>query len=639
MKDVDSYLGGRPTAERSAVRFLVFALVVVLGAGLLVARLFALQVASGVRYPAFAGANRSVVEAIPSPRGVVYDRNGVELVTNVPMPTVKIRPADLPEDRRPAVVATLASLLGMDPTAINIAIDSNTGSRFDLVRIASDVDAATADFIAEARDDLPGVEVDVESRRNYTTGSLLAQILGYTAPITPEELPDLVDHGYLPDDLIGVTGVESSYETELRGAYGIQTVQRDDTGRTVSVLRTDREPVAGDSLQLTIDVHEQELAQQALQWGMETAGLHRGVIIVMNPQTGEVLAMVSLPTYDDNLFSRGISNADFQSLATNPDKPLTNHAIAEQYAPGSTFKLVTGSGGLADGKITVGQKLQTAAFLSIGTAKYHDWNGRGFGLCDLICGFSHSSDTYFYQVAAKLGIDRLAYWANQFGFGQRSGIDLPGEVPGIIPSNQWKMDHIGEPIFPGEVYLSGIGQSYDAVTPLQLLNAYCALANGGTLYKPRIVRDLLGPDGNVVQAFAPEAINTLPIEADTLKTMRRAARTVVTSRHTYNLADLPIVVSGKTGTAEFGTKNAKGEFPTHSWFVGFVPKDPYVKASDPGGYKAAQGTDSELAVLVLAFDAATKGNAATEMVKYYLQLHYGIEKDYRRNDLLNRVIN
>jgi penicillin-binding protein 2 len=162
-------------------------------------------------------------------------------------------------------VATLASLLGLDPTAINIAIDSNTGSRFDLVRIASDVDAATADFIAEARDDLPGVEVDVESRRNYSTGSLLAQILGYTAPITPEELPDLVDHGYLPDDLIGRTGVESTYETELRGAYGIQTVQRDDTGRTVSVLRTDREPVAGDSLELTIDLHEQELAQQALQ--------------------------------------------------------------------------------------------------------------------------------------------------------------------------------------------------------------------------------------------------------------------------------------------------------------------------------------------------------------------------------------
>jgi len=639
MKNVDTYLGGRPTPERSAMRFVVFALVVVLGAGVLTARLLALQVTSGVRYPTLAGANRSVVEAIPSPRGVVYDRNGVELVTNVPMHTVKIRPADLPEDRRPAVVATLASLLGMDPTAINIAIDSNTGSRFDLVQIASDVDASTADFIAEARDDLPGVEVDVESRRDYTTGPLLAQILGYTAPITPEALPDLVDQGYLPDDLIGVTGVESSYETELRGAYGIQTVQRDDTGRNVSVLRTDREPVAGDSLELTIDVHEQELAQQALQWGMEAAGLRRGVIIVMNPQTGEVLAMVSLPTYDDNLFARGISNADFQALATNPDKPLTNHAIAEQYAPGSTFKLVTGSGGLADGKITPGQKLQTAAFLSIGTAKYHDWNLRGFGACDLICGFSHSSDTYFYQVAAKLGIDRLAYWANQFGFGQRSGIDLPGEVPGIIPSNRWKMDTIGEPIFPGEVYLSGIGQSYDAVTPLQLLNAYCALANGGTLYKPRIVRDLIGPDGNVVQPFVPEVLNTLPIEPGTLQTMRKAARTVVTIRHTYNLADLPIVVSGKTGTAEFGTKNAKGEFPTHSWFVGFVPKDPYVKANDPGGFKAAQGTDSDLAVLVLAFDAATKGNAATEMVKYYLQLHYGIEKDYRRNDLLNRVIN
>jgi penicillin-binding protein 2 len=636
---MNTYVDGRPISDRSILRFVAFAVVVVLVAGVLTFRLFALQVASAIRLPPIAPANHTVLEAIPSTRGVIYDRNGVELVTNVPTHTVKIRPANLPEERRAEVVATLAKLLGMDQTQINIAIDSNPGSRFDLVRVATDVDQATADLIAESSADLPGVEVEVESRRNYSTGPLLAQILGYTAPITAEEAPDLTEKGYLPDDLIGRAGVEASYEGQLRGDYGIRTVEEDDTGRVLSVLRTDREPVAGESVRLTIDVKEQQLAEQALEWGMEAAGLHRGVILVMNPQNGAILAMVSLPTYDDNLFARGISNADFQALATNPDKPLTNHAIAEQYAPGSTFKLVTGSGGLADGKITAGQKLQTAAYLEIGTAKYHDWNGRGFGLCDLMCGFSHSSDTYFYQVAARLGIDRLAYWANQYGFGARTGIDLPGEVPGIIPSNQWKMDHIGEPIYPGEVYLSGIGQSYDAVTPLQLLTAYSALANGGTVYRPRIVGDVLGADGSVVTPFQPEVVNTLPMDASLLQTMRKAARTVVTSRHTYNLADLPIVVSGKTGTAEFGTKNAKGEFPTHSWFVGFVPKDPTVKSSDPGGYKAAMGTDSELAVLALAFDAATKGNAATEIVKYYLQLHFGIEHDYRRLDLLDRVIN
>jgi penicillin-binding protein 2 len=346
--------------------------------------------------------------------------------------------------------------------------------------------------------------------------------------------------------------------------------------------------------------------------------------------------MVSLPTYDNNLFSGGISNADFKALLEDPDKPLINHAINAHYPPGSTYKLVAGTGALADGKITPSTRITTKGYLTLGSTRFYEWNRRGWGPCNLDCGFGHSSDTYFFQLAGMLGIDRLGYWANQYGFGERSGIDLPGEVRGIVPTNQWKLDTKGEPIYPGEVYQAGIGQGYDAVTPLQLANAYAALANGGKLYRPQVVREIVGPDGSVTRGFAPELIRTLDLDPSVLKEMREAARTTVLIRHTYNLVDMPIVVAGKSGTAEFGTRDRQGRLPFHSWFVAFVPKDPAVSSADPKGLKAVAREDAELVVVALAYDSRTKGNAATEIVKYFLQQHYGIEKDYRNFDLLER---
>ena len=356
--------------------------------------------------------------------------------------------------------------------------------------------------------------------------------------------------------------------------------------------------------------------------------MKRGVVIVMNPQTGEILALVTLPTYDNNQFARGISNADYAKLLNNPDKPLTNHAIQAHYPPGSTYKLVAGTGVLADKKITPTTKIRTRGYLTLGSTRFYDWNHRGFGACDIYCGFGHSSDTFFFQMAGKLGIDRLGYWAKQYGFGAPTGIDLPGEVSGIVPTNAWKQDALGAPIFPGETYQAGIGQGYDVVTPIQLINAYAALANGGTLYQPQIVRDIVGPDGTVVRPFQQKILHKMKVPANVLMVMRNAARNTVLLRHTYNLVDLPIKVAGKSGTAEFGTRDAKGRLPFHSWFVGFVPKDP--------AHGSFNATDSQLVVLAFAYDSRTKGNVATEIVKYYLQLHFGIKKDYRLPNLLKR---
>src|SRR5258705_6304118 len=227
-----------------------------------------------------------------------------------------------------------------------------------------------------------------------------------------------------------------------------------------------------------------------------------------------------------------------------------------------------------------------------------------------------------------LGIDRLAYWAKDYGFGAKTGIDLPGEVGGIVPSNDWKPQNLGERIFPGEVYQAGDGQGYDVVTPIQLINAYAALANGGKLYQPQLVREVVGPDGTIVRPFAPILLHKLHAPKSVLKTMRLAARSVVTLRHTYNLVDLPIVVAGKSGTAEFGTRDKQGRLPFHSWFVGFTPKDPPKRPGAPDGLIAIAKGDSQLVVLAFAYDSRTKGNVGTEIVKYYLQLHYGIKHDY-----------
>jgi penicillin-binding protein 2 len=630
------YLDRRATPVRPGSRFVVFGIAMILAIGGLTTRLFYLQVVSGGQFAALSQGNREVDQAIPSTRGLIFDRQGRPLVTNVKTFAVKIRPVDLPEERRDEVVARLAALLSLNVADINAEIDANPGSRFDLVRIASDVPDATARLIAENGGDLPGVEVAIETRRQYPQGALVSQILGYTGPVAPDQLEDLKKQGYLPDDLIGRTGLEAYYESELRGTYGSETVERDATGRKLQVLETTREPAAGNTLDLTIDVKEQQYAQKALQWGMQAAGLKRGVVIVMNPQTGEVLAMVSLPTYDDNAFARGISAKAYGKLLNDKNKPLLNHAIQAHYPPGSTYKLVTGSGALADDKISATTRVTTRAFLQLGQSRFWEWNHRGWGAIDIHLGFAHSSDTFFFQLAGMLGIDRLAHWAHEYGFGAKTGIDLPGEVPGIVPSNTWKQNAIGEPIYPGETYQAGIGQGYDVVTPIQLINAYAALANGGKLFQPQVVRQIVAPDGTVVRPFQPKLIRRIDVPRSDLRTMREAARNVELVRHTYNLVDLPIVTAGKSGTAEFGVRDSKGRLPFHSWFVAFVPKNPNKTATDPDGMKAIAREDAQLVVLAFAYDSRTKGNVATEIVKYYLQLHFQIKKDFRNFSLLQR---
>jgi penicillin-binding protein 2 len=626
----DIMLGRKPPPRaRLGFRFAVFGLVIVLVIGLLTTRLFYLQVVQGGYYAGLSQENQHALIPLRSARGLVYDRAGRQLAINIPSYVVKLRPADLPFAERDAVVNRLSTLLQIPASDILQSIDRYANQSFDLVRLASDVPSDVARIIVEESTGLPGVQVSVEERREYEYGPLVSHVMGYTGAVSADELAELNGDGdYLNDDQIGKTGVEATFEDVLRGTYGEQEVEQDALGRVLRTVAVTQQPQAGDSLELTIDVEIQRQAEEALAWATKIVDLQRGVVIVMNPQTGEILAMVSNPTYDDNDFATGISNDEYQALINDPNRPLVNFGISEQYPPGSTYKLVTGSGALEDGVITPTTLVETAGYLEIGSYKYYDWNRTGFGPLDIYGGFAQSSDTFFYQMAGDLGIDRLGYWANQWGYGQRTGIDLPAEARGIVPTNDWKENLFNQPIYPGEVYQAGIGQGYDAATPLQVLNSYNALANGGSLLKPQIVRRVLAPDGTVIQDFQPELIHKVDVDPNTLLTMRLAAREVVTSRHTFNLVDLPLVVSGKTGTAEFGVRDSQGRLPYHTWFAAFVPKFTDTQPGDPAA------TDSELAILAFAYDSNTKGNAAVEIVKYFLQQHYNLGVDLTRPDLL-----
>ncbi|HJX67164.1 MAG TPA: penicillin-binding protein 2 [Candidatus Limnocylindrales bacterium] len=631
----------RPVELRNIYRFGAFVLAVAVGVTSLSARMFYLQVVRGQQADQGANVALTATQNVPSTRGLIYDASGAPLVKNVVTYSVTVTPIDLNLSQKPLVAERLGSLLSTNPVDIETRIDSASGSLYDPVKIADNVPVEVARFIEENSDSLPGVKVVVIQHRQYVTGPLFSEILGYTGQITQAQYDSLKSQGYSNSDVVGQNGLEASYEQLLRGTYGDESVALDDSGKAIPGLVTGHKPpIPGESLTLTIDTHEQEIAQKALQWGLNGSGVPiatRGVIIVENPQNGNILAMVSLPSYDDQKFADGISATDFQKLLADPSQPLLNKAIADQYAPGSTFKLVTGTAGLQDdpqcsfagdkvrdgfdycsGTFNASTTLLSQPYIQIGDFKFWEWDKQGWGPLNITQGVAYSSDTFFYQLAQMVGLDRLTFWATQYGFGAPTGIDLPFEASGIVPTNDWKEKNTGLPMYTGEILQAGIGQGYDAATPLQLLNAYCALANGGNLWQPHVVESTTDSTGNITP-IQPKLLNKLPASQETLQQMRLATRAVVTTRHTYNLVDLPIKVAGKTGTAEFGVNDKYGRLPYHEWFVGYVPGDPY-----NGDFTKP---DSQLAVMAFIYGADTWGNVATEVVKYYLMMHFGLKGD------------
>jgi penicillin-binding protein 2 len=629
-------LDATPSARPSRARFIAAGMMAVTLFGVLAGRLFQLQIVDGARYVAQAVAARTVEMPIRAPRGLIFDREGRPIAVNIPSWTLYARPADLPAagGARNAVLARAAHLSGVPLSTLLQRLGAFQGSPFDLVPIGTDVGREAALLVAEEAGRLPGISVAAEPRREYLDetgardGELLAHLLGYTGPVSRAELADLSAAGYLRDDVIGRDGVEASYESELRGTYGSELLERDASGRAVKVLERLSDPVPGTNLMLTVDSRIQRIATETLKWGLEAAGVAQGVTIVMNPQTGEILAMVSLPTYDNDKFAAGISAADYAAYLDDPTKPLRNHAISDIYPPGSTFKLVTGLAALEEGVTTVSQRWPTYGCYQIPDAPagqcLFDWNHRGFGPLSIVDAYAKSSDTFFYQMAVGLGVDRLGGWAEELGFGAKSGIRLPTEAAGTVISKAWAQAQGRPDVFTGELAQAGIGQNAIAVTPLQLLNAYAAVANGGHLMRPMIVRGETDAEGNLIRAYAPEVIRDLAASPADLETMRIGAREVITTGHATNIGQLrvPGALSGKTGTAEFGTPTSQGVLPFHSWFVAYLPS-------------VAGATDAELAIVTFTYSAVVRGNVSLEVIKYFFQEYFNLDQDLRREFQVN----
>jgi len=606
-------------------RFLLFRAAVVLAFLAIALKLWDLQVVSSQEYQRDADANRFRLISTDAPRGIIYDRFGRMLVRNIPSFTVSIAPAGLPDDdgERAAVLARVAKLLGMEagdpsaagaPTAeaeseadapvrgqegptIEDILRERTINPYAPVRIATNVDRQAAFIIEEEHLTLPGVLVEAEALRQYIDGPLTAHLLGYVGRIPSENLKSYLDDKdllYEPDDLVGLTGVEFTQEKLLRGVKGQKHIEVDAFERQVDVIASSA-PSPGHNLLLTIDLELQRVVEEALREGMRNANSSVGVAIALDPRTGEVLAMVSLPSYDNNLFSGGISYDDYAQLSSDPHHPLVNHAVSGQYPPGSTFKLVPASGLLEEKVID-----RSTSFLCQGTLllpnkyfpddltkaqTFYCWRKAGHGRLPVKEAIAQSCDIFFYQAVGGyrefmgLGIDRLGKYAELFGYGAPTGIELSGEAAGLVPSDRWKRQVYGENWLTGDSYNAAIGQGFVLATPLQVVNAAAAVANGGTLYRPQLIYQVMDAEGQVVQTLTPDPIGNLGISPENLELVRRGMFEAV-AQGTAPLARLPgINVAGKTGTAEYPgvDENGKlmldkdGHLPTHAWFVCFAP--------------------------------------------------------------------
>jgi len=594
----------------------VFRIIILLLFSLLALQTWRLQIVQGEESRERANRNRFRLVSIPAPRGVIYDREGRLLVRNIPSFTVSVVPAALPPDREEEVIQRLASLLEMpvesrldsEPSSLSQVsplflglerwfgpgirdlIEEGRKTPFVPVILAHDLPREVAFLIEEEHLDLPGVVVQIEAQREYIDGPLLSHIIGYVGPIPEEEVESYSD--YEPNDLVGLTGVELTFEEELKGEKGRKHVEVDVAGREVRTVGTAMDPQPGYNLILTIDLDLQEEATEALQEEMTAAGSPSGVAVAMDPQTGEILALVSLPSYDNNLFIGGISFEDYQALQDNPHHPLVDHALTGQYPPGSTFKIIGAAAGLEAGVINRHTAINCPGTIWLPhrfapqdpslAQPFRCWAGHG--PLGVVSAIAQSCDVFFYKLAggyqdfAGLGLPSLAYYARLFGLGSPTGIDLPGEGEGLIPSEDWKRLTYGEAWVTGDTYNMAIGQGYILTTPLQLLNATAALANGGTLYGPQIVREVRDAEGNIIRPFRKEAIRQLPIGPENLALVREGMRAAVAWGTGWR-ANLPgVAVAGKTGSAEYpGPRDREGNLPTHAWFVAYAPaEDPEI---------------------------------------------------------------
>lgn len=536
---------------------------------ILALRVFYLDVIRGEYYSELSRGNRIRALVIKAPRGKILDKFGSALVSNVPSTDVVFIPSDLPEkyEERKFLAQMLSGVLHMEEGDIETAIESQNRKSLDPVLLKENISQEEALILAERARSLPGISIENTAIRKYENSVMFSPIIGYDGKITREEMTK--NPGYSMTDYIGKTGLEKYYEEELKGKNGAKQVEVDSLGNIKKNLGS-IDPQAGNDLVLNIDEGLQKKLYDSMESVLEQTETKMAAAVAIDPRNGGVLAMVSLPSYDNNLFAQGISNADYQKIVNNKNLPLFNRVIAGEYPPGSTLKPAVAAAALTEGIITSDTKVNdSSGAINIGSWRFGDW--KTHGIVDVKKAIAESCDVFFYSLGGGyggiqgLGMDRMKKYENLFGLGSPTGIDIPGESAGLIPGEQWKLEKLGEKWYIGDSYHSAIGQGFITVTPLQLANYIASIANGGTLYEPHIVSRIKKSDGSP-EIVNPKIVRQNFIPDSVLNIVREGMRQTVTSGTSQNLKDLPVAVAGKTGTAEFG-----GEGKTHGWFVSFAP--------------------------------------------------------------------
>ena len=531
-------------------------------------RVFYLQVMRGDYYGGLAKENRMRYVDIKAPRGLIYDRNGRELVRNIPSFDVIFIPADFSRDasEKNRDIRGMAELLNMNDQNMAAITNSQDADSLNPVLVKSNISEEEALVLSERKKDFGGFQLDKTAVRQYENGAVFSAVMGYTGKINREELKKYPD--YPLTDYIGKMGLEESYEKYLRGINGKQKVEVDSAGNIKKNLGTEN-PTNGNDLHLGLDAGLQEKIEESLQKMFEQTGTKTAAAVAINPQNGEVLALVSLPGFDNNLFSQGITSEDYEKLLGDAEKPMFNRAISGEYPPGSTLKPLVAAAALQEKTISPDTTIGCSGGIRIGSYNFPDW--KTHGETDVRKAIAESCDVFFYSVGGgwqnipPLGIDRIKKYADLFGLGKILGIDIPGETSGLMPTQSWKQEKIGERWFLGDDYHSAIGQGFDTATPLQLANYIAAVANGGTVYRPHLLSYVKKNDGTE-EKIKPEILSKNFVSSSNMEVVREGMRQTVFSGTAQSLKDLPVEVAGKTGTAQFG-----GENKTHGWFVSFAP--------------------------------------------------------------------
>ncbi|WP_035854029.1 penicillin-binding protein 2 [Deefgea rivuli] len=570
-------------SERFAfqIRLIIAVLFILLMFGTLLARFIWLQVLEHDRYLTLAEQNRISLVPIPPSRGIIRDRNGVVLAHNFSAYTLEITPSKVGDlDETIAKLKGIVDITPKDRRRFKKLQDETKD--FETLPIRTRLsDEEVARFAAQSYL-FPGVELKARLFRQYPMGEVGSHLIGYIGRINDRDIKDLEEQGvyanYRGTDYLGKLGIESSYEAQLHGTTGFEQVEIDSGGRAIRTLKRTA-PKSGQDLTLSIDIRLQEMVEKQF-------GDRRGALVAIDPQTGGILAMVSKPGFDPNLFVDGIDPVSWNELNTSIDKPLLNRAIRGEYPPGSTYKPFMAMAALEYNTPLVHQTISDPGYYMYGGHRFNDSKKGGYGSMSFDRSIALSSDTYFYQLAVQLGIDKIAAFMSTLDFGKQTGVDLPGERPGILPSPEWKKARFKNPAqqkwFSGETVSIGIGQGYNAFTPIQMAHATATLANRGIAFKPHAVATLTDPVTGKQTQVEPKPLKAMTWKPENIERVIRGMEGVMTIGTGANVfRGAEYVSAGKTGTAQvyslkgakYNAHSVKERLRDHSWFIAFAPSD------------------------------------------------------------------